>query len=69
LVGGSGQVGTMLARHFHSQGDSVEVLTGRPSPDAWRNEYWDGATMGKWPEELNGADILINLAGRSVNCR
>ncbi len=30
---------------------------------------WDGRTLGPWAAALNGADALINLAGRSVDCR
>lgn len=30
---------------------------------------WDGKTLGPWAQELDGADVVINLAGRTVNCR
>jgi hypothetical protein len=30
---------------------------------------WDGKTLGPWANEIDGADVVINLAGRSVNCR
>jgi NAD dependent epimerase/dehydratase family enzyme len=30
---------------------------------------WDGKTTGEWTNEMNGADLVINLAGKSVNCR
>jgi uncharacterized protein (TIGR01777 family) len=69
IPGGSGQVGTMLARHFHSEGCDVVVLSRSPRPAAWRTFEWDGATLGAWIAELDGADVVINLAGRSVNCR
>ena len=69
IAGGSGQVGTLLARHFHSHGDSVAVLTRTPTQVSWRVVAWDGVTLGKWVHELERADLLINLAGRSVNCR
>jgi len=69
LAGGSGQVGTVLARHFHSQGDSVVVLSRKPPQSPWRTVQWDGATLGEWLEELMNAAVVINLAGQSVNCR
>jgi len=69
LAGGSGQVGTLLARHFSSRGDDVVVLTRTVAPAPWRVVPWDGATLGAWISELDRADLLINLAGRSVNCR
>lgn len=69
IPGGSGQVGGILARHFHERGEAVTVLSRKPRPAAWKVVAWDGATVGKWAAELEGADVLINLAGRSVNCR
>jgi uncharacterized protein len=69
IPGGNGQVGNLLARHFHAQGDSVVVLTRRPVTAPWRSVDWDGVHPGNWVKELNDADILINLTGRNVNCR
>ena len=69
LAGGSGQVGNLLARHFHGKGDRVVVLSRSSRPAAWPVVLWDGVSLGRWSEELNGADVIINLAGRSVNCR
>jgi uncharacterized protein (TIGR01777 family) len=69
LPGGSGQVGSLLARHFHAKGNSVVVLTRRMFPAPWRTVTWDGVNLGDWVRELDGADVVINLAGRSVNCR
>ena len=70
IPGGSGQVGTVLARAFHQRGDEVVVL-GRTQTDAppWRVVKWDGETLGDWASEIEGADTVINLAGQSVNCR
>ena len=69
IPGGSGQVGTMLARAFHADGDDVVVFSRRPHERPWRVAEWNGATLGAWSEELHDADVLINLTGRSVNCR
>jgi uncharacterized protein (TIGR01777 family) len=69
IPGGSGQVGSILARHFHAQGHAVTVLSRRPRPAPWRVEPWDGLTPGAWVAELEQSDVCINLAGRSVNCR
>lgn len=69
LPGGSGQVGTILARSLHGRGHDVVVLSRNPGGVAWRVAYWDAATRGEWIKELDGADVVINLAGRSVNCR
>jgi len=69
IPGGSGQVGTILARHFHRHGHAVTVLSRRPRPAPWRVEPWDGRTAGAWVAEIEQSDVCINLAGRSVNCR
>ena len=70
LPGGTGQVGTMLARAFVADGHEVVVLSRFPasSQAAWRRVIWDAETVGLWAEEIDGADVVINLAGRSVNC-
>lgn len=70
IPGGSGQVGGVLARAFHADGHEVTVLSRRPVTDVpWRSLPWDARTVGAWADAVDGADVLINLAGRSVNCR
>lgn len=71
IPGGSGQVGTILARYFQARGDEVVILSRKTSvaPIPWRVVQWDGRTQGAWSKELDGCDVVINLTGRSVNCR
>jgi uncharacterized protein (TIGR01777 family) len=69
IPGGSGQVGTIVARNYQSRGDEVVVIARNTSKAPWRTALWDGATLGDWANEIDGADIVLNLAGRSVNCR
>src|SRR5438270_755827 len=69
IPGGSGQVGTLLARAFVADGHEVVVLSRKPRKAPWRVIAWDGETVAGWATELNGAAAVINLAGRSVNCR
>jgi uncharacterized protein len=69
IPGGSGQVGTVLARAFHRDGHDVVVVSRTPSVQPWRVAAWDGATLADWAKEVDGSDVVINLAGRSVNCR
>ena len=73
IPGGSGQVGGVLARAFHGDGDEVVVLSRGVLPEGekppWRVVAWDARNGGEWEGELEGADAVINLAGRSVNCR
>src|ERR1044071_5194032 len=68
IPGGSGHLGTLLARAFHDQHEVV-VLSRRQRVRPWRTVVWDGKTLGDWVSEIDGADGVINLAGRSVNCR
>jgi uncharacterized protein len=69
IPGGSGQVGKILAGAFHRSGHEVVILSRRPAKAAWRVVEWDGQALGDWTTEIEGADVVINLAGHSVNCR
>jgi len=69
LPGGSGQVGRVLAHYFQECGHHVTVLTRLPYAETWQTVRWDGETVGPWTDYLEGTDVCINLAGRSVNCR
>jgi uncharacterized protein len=69
IPGGSGQVGRMLAAYFQERGHHVAVLTRSPFAATYETVHWDGEHEGQWIEHLNHADVCINLAGRSVNCR
>ena len=67
IPGGSGQVGAVVERAFTAAGHSVVVLSRNPRrPNEMR---WDGRTLGAWTAEIEGCDVVVNLAGRSVNCR
>ena len=69
LPGGSGHVGNILSQYFHAQGHDVVVLARRVTRAPWRVVNWDGVNLGSWTSEIENADVLINLAGRSVDCR
>lgn len=69
IPGGSGQVGSVLAGEFHGRGDEVVVLSRTPGCVPWRVVQWDARTLGPWAAQLDGADVIVNLAGRTVNCR
>lgn len=73
LAGGSGLLGRMLAQYLVTKGYQVVVLSrsGRNSsmPNDVRVQQWDARTIGDWARELAGAFAVINLTGRSVNCR
>jgi uncharacterized protein (TIGR01777 family) len=68
IPGGTGQIGQVLVRSLLDRGDEVVVLSRGGCSEA-RVVSWDGRTLGPWVQELDGADAVVNLAGRSVNCR
>lgn len=71
IPGGTGQVGSVLRRALAKSGDEVTVLSRRTqTPERGvRHVLWDGRTLGDWADEIDGADVVVNLAGRSVSCR
>jgi uncharacterized protein (TIGR01777 family) len=69
IAGGSGQIGQILARRFLSAGHDVVILCRSPSVPNGRVVPWDGRSLGAWASEIDGAEVVINLAGRTVNCR
>jgi uncharacterized protein (TIGR01777 family) len=71
IPGGTGHLGRVLGRAMAGRGDEVVVLTRReaePEPGV-RHVRWDGRRAGPWTAEVDGSDVVVNLAGRSVNCR
>jgi uncharacterized protein len=69
LAGGSGFLGKALAAHLRSQGYEAIVLTRSPAGNSEQQAYWDGKTLGDWAGLLDGSQAVVNLAGKSVNCR
>jgi len=66
IPGGTGLLGRMLTSRFRGAGHRVTILSRNvESPGL----LWDGRTLGDWAAALDGADVVINLAGRSVDCR
>lgn len=71
IAGGSGFLGTALARAFIARGDEVFVLTRSPQnrTDGAKDIAWDAKTLGDWASLIDGADVVLNLNGKSVDCR
>ena len=71
LAGGSGFLGQAIARALLRKEYEVVVLSRGAANESGRVRqlHWDGETLGPWVEEINGAKAIINLTGRSVNCR
>ncbi|MEM7243736.1 MAG: DUF1731 domain-containing protein [Acidobacteriota bacterium] len=66
IFGGRGHLGGILTTAFRASGHEVVVVSRSGEPGT---VPWDGRRLGPWAEELDGADVVINLAGRSVDCR
>jgi uncharacterized protein len=71
LAGGSGFIGQSLSPFLLSKNYEVIVLTRAESDyrGAVRNVHWDSKTLDDWLEFVNGAFAVVNLTGRSINCR
>jgi len=71
LAGGSGFLGGVLAKYFRALGWEVIVLTrrARVRGDGVKEVAWDGKALGNWEDFLDGAEVVINLTGKSVDCR
>ncbi len=71
IAGGTGHIGSSLADRLIREGHSVRLLTRKIPRNHPRILYstWDGETPGSWIKDLDGSDVLINLCGKSVDCR
>lgn len=71
IAGGSGFIGSALAREFYQQYGEVVVLTRTPHKrnDGVVEVEWTGAHVGEWIQYLDGAEAVVNLTGKNINCR
>ncbi len=71
IAGGTGFLGKVLVEHFKSKAESITVLT-RGKTRKINNVHfvnWDATTISNWVTELENSDVLINMTGKSVDCR
>jgi len=71
LAGGNGYLGNLLADYYHKLADEIIILSRSPkAPNGnIKTLVWDGKSEGDWVNQLEGAEMLINLCGKNVNCR
>jgi uncharacterized protein len=71
IAGGTGYLGQVLVQYFKSWGYECVILTRKHqrSQEKVRFVQWDAKSLGDWVNELENAEALINLTGKSVNCR
>jgi uncharacterized protein (TIGR01777 family) len=71
LAGGNGYMGGVFADHYKDLAEEIIILSRQPkAPNGnIRTLVWDGKDEGEWVTQLEGADLLVNLCGKNVNCR
>ncbi|WP_145858663.1 TIGR01777 family oxidoreductase [Pedobacter suwonensis] len=71
LAGGNGYLGGVLAKYFSVMTDEVIILARKPQAEQGniKTLVWNGKTIGDWVYSLQGADLVVNLCGKNVNCR
>ncbi len=71
IAAGTGFLGQVLVNHFKDSFDEIVILTRGKSEGKNNIKYvnWDAKSFSGWENELENADVLINLAGKSVDCR
>jgi uncharacterized protein (TIGR01777 family) len=70
IAGGSGFIGQELANYFKNKFQVIVLTRGNNKvSDGITYINWDAKSLGNWANELEGAEALINLTGKSVNCR
>ena len=84
IAGGTGFIGQEMTKYFGKENNIIILTRKTEDSKNNRNRYnllmkddlrqvqfikWDGKTIGEWTKELENADLVINLAGRTVNCR
>lgn len=71
IAAGTGFLGKIVTEYFKTKVKTIIVLTRGKSKEINNIKYvnWDAKTIGNWTNELNNADVLINLTGKSVDCR
>jgi len=67
IAGGSGFLGRVLEEYFSNKGFHISILTRNPKKA--NDIYWDAKTLGSWVSALENTEALINLTGKSVDCR
>ncbi|KAF2519605.1 TIGR01777 family protein [Flavobacterium salilacus subsp. salilacus] len=71
IAAGTGFLGQVLINYFKDDVDEIVILTRGKARKENNVSYinWDAKSLTGWETELEGADVLINLAGKSVDCR
>ncbi|GBC91729.1 Epimerase family protein [bacterium HR15] len=71
LTGGTGFIGRAMVRAWGARHQLMvltrEVERARQQlPESVTCVHWDGKTLGEWLSVLEGADVVVNLAGENI---
>ncbi|WP_353126554.1 TIGR01777 family oxidoreductase [Parapedobacter pyrenivorans] len=71
IAGGRGSLGSLIVARYLNTETEIVILTRKARLGHANVRYvvWDATTLGRWAKELEGATAVINLVGKSVNCR
>ncbi|TCI85182.1 TIGR01777 family oxidoreductase [Tenacibaculum sp. M341] len=72
IAGGTGYLGELLTNYYKKEKkNQIYILTRKQKLNSGNVHYlqWNGKTKGYWTSLLEHTDVLINLTGKSVNCR
>lgn len=71
ITGGNGFLGKSLTNYFAPTCEEIVIVSRQPVPTSSKIKWakWDGKTLGEWSRSFEGADAVINLAGKNVDCR
>ena len=71
LAGGNGYLGNVLMDYYRNLAEEIVVLSRKNAPQDGnvKTLVWNGVDEGEWINSLEGAELLVNLCGKNVNCR
>jgi uncharacterized protein (TIGR01777 family) len=67
IAGGSGFLGQVLEDYFTTKGHTIYILTRTVKRE--NDVHWNSKDLEDWTKTLEKTDVLINLTGKSVDCR
>lgn len=74
IAGGTGAIGSRLTAYLLERDPACDIViptrsqTRATESQGVRRVQWDARSIGDWATEIDGADVLVNLVGRSVDC-
>ncbi len=71
IAAGTGFLGNVLVNYFKNKAENIVILTrGKDNTiDNIKYVHWDAKNLGEWKHQMDGAEVLINMTGKSVDCR